>query len=105
MLMPPLTIQPLVENAVRHGVLSRAKGGILRIHIETHADVVHFNISDTGMGMDEDQVSKLLKPKDHKNQGIGLLNTDRRLTQLYGRGLQIKSIPGVGTTVSFIIPD
>jgi sensor histidine kinase YesM len=105
MLMPPLTIQPLVENAVRHGVLSRAKGGTLRIHIESRADVVHFNVSDTGMGMGEDQVSKLLNPEGHKNQGIGLLNTDRRLTQLYGRGLQIHSIPGVGTTVSFIIPD
>lgn len=105
MLMPPLTIQPLVENAVRHGVLSRAKGGILRIHIETCADAVHFNIVDTGLGMDEAQVSKLLNPKGYKNQGIGLLNTDRRLIQLYGRGLQIQSIPGLGTTVSFIIPD
>ncbi|MFD5019547.1 ATP-binding protein [Paenibacillus sp. NPDC058367] len=105
MLMPPLTIQPLVENAVRHGVLSRAKGGTLRIHIETRADAVHFNIVDTGLGMEEAQVSKLLNPKGYKNQGIGLLNTDRRLTQLYGRGLQIQSIPGLGTTVSFIIPD
>ncbi|MEK5397943.1 ATP-binding protein [Paenibacillus sp. FSL K6-2859] len=105
MLMPPLTIQPLVENAVRHGVLSRAKGGTLRIHIETRADAVHFNIVDTGLGMDEAQVSRLLDPKGYKNQGIGLLNTDRRLTQLYGRGLQIQSVPGLGTTVSFIIPD
>jgi sensor histidine kinase YesM len=55
--------------------------------------------------MDEAQVSKLLNPKGYKNQGIGLLNTDRRLTQLYGRGLQIQSFPGLGTTVSFIIPD
>jgi len=105
MLMPPLTIQPLVENAVRHGVLSRAKGGTLRIHIETRADAVHFNIVDTGIGMDEAQVSMLLNPNGYKNQGIGLLNTDRRLTQLYGRGLQIQSIPGLGTTVLFIIPD
>lgn len=105
MLMPPLTIQPLVENAVRHGVLSRAKGGTLRIHIETRADAVHFNIVDTGIGMDEAQVSKLLNPNGYKNQGIGLLNTDRRLTQLYGQGLHIQSIPGLGTTVSFIIPD
>lgn len=105
LLIPPLTIQPLVENAVRHGVLSRAKGGTLRIHIETHADAVHFNIADTGIGMNEAQVSKLLNPKGYKDQGIGLLNTDRRLTQLYGQGLKIQSIPGVGTTVSFIIPD
>ncbi|KTD87475.1 ATP-binding protein [Paenibacillus etheri] len=105
MLMPPLTIQPLVENAVRHGVLGRAKGGTLRIHIETLADAVHFKIEDTGMGMDEAQVNKLLNPKEFKNQGIGLLNTDRRLTQLYGQGLNIQSIPGLGTTVSFIIPD
>lgn len=105
LLIPPLTIQPLVENAVRHGVLSRAKGGTLRIHIETYPDAVHFNITDTGIGMDEDQVSKLLHPKGNKNQGIGLLNTHRRLTQLYGHGLHIQSIPGAGTTVSFVIPD
>jgi two-component system sensor histidine kinase ChiS len=103
--IPPLTIQPLVENAVRHGILSRAKGGTLRIRIEKHTDAVHFIVADTGKGMDEEQVSKLLSPKANKDQGIGLLNTDRRLTRLYGQGLQIQSKLGEGTTVSFVIPE
>lgn len=102
--MPPLTIQPLVENAVRHGILSKAEGGTLRIRIQKQADAIHFVVADTGIGMDEEQISKLLSPEDKKDRGIGLLNTHSRLNQLYGQGLHFQSKPGEGTTVSFTIP-
>ncbi|SFM17796.1 Sensor histidine kinase YesM [Paenibacillus sp. 1_12] len=104
-LIPPLTIQPLVENAVRHGILSLSQGGTLRIRIERQADAVHFMVADTGMGMDDEQLSKLLIPAGRENRGIGLFNTHSRLTRLYGKGLHIQSKPGKGTTVSFTIPD
>ncbi|MEK3723598.1 hybrid sensor histidine kinase/response regulator [Paenibacillus sp. FSL H8-0034] len=104
-LIPPLTIQPLVENAVRHGVLKLSKGGTVRIRIERQAEAVHYSVIDTGIGMDDEQISKLLRPAGKEYRGIGLLNTHSRLTQLYGQGLQIQSKPGEGTTVSFIIPD
>ncbi|GGF89564.1 hypothetical protein GCM10010912_38370 [Paenibacillus albidus] len=101
--LPPLTIQPLVENAVRHGLLSRAKGGILLIRISQSNGSTLFEIIDNGKGMSTEQVADILNPSPEK--GIGLLNTDRRLRQLYGNGLVIQSEPGEGTTVSFAIPD
>lgn len=99
--IPPLTIQPLVENAVRHGLLSQRKGGTLGIRIVQQADTVEFYVRDTGIGMDEEQISQLLKPAGRENRGIGLLNTHSRLTRLYGRGLNIESKEGEGTVVGF----
>ncbi|CAH1195261.1 Sensor histidine kinase RcsC [Paenibacillus plantiphilus] len=104
MLIPPLTIQPLVENAVRHGILKLMNGGTLHIRIDRQADAVHFNISDTGNGMNDEQIRTLLSPAGKEKRGIGLLNTHSRLTRLYGQGLHIESKIGVGTTVSFTIP-
>jgi len=49
--LPPLTIQPLVENAVRHGILSRSKGGTLSISIKELADDIEITIADNGKGM------------------------------------------------------
>lgn len=74
---------------------------MLRIRIEKQADAVWFIVADTGVGMDEEQISKLLRPAGHRNRGIGLFNTHSLLTRLYGRGLDIQSKPGEGTTVSF----
>ncbi|WP_240417082.1 sensor histidine kinase [Paenibacillus periandrae] len=72
-------IQPLVENAVRHGVLKLSKGWTVRIRIERQAEGVHFSVIDTGIGMDEKQISKLLIPAGKENRGIGLFNTHSQL--------------------------
>lgn len=101
--IPPLSIQPLVENAVRHGVLQRTHGGTVRIRIADHEAYVEIAIVDDGTGMDEETLRNLLAPRSERKRGIGLLNTERRLKQLYGRGLQIESRLGHGTTVSFRI--
>ncbi|MNZ81921.1 Sensor histidine kinase YpdA [compost metagenome] len=103
--MPPLTLQPLVENAVKHGLLSRASGGTLLIRIARMSGGTLFEVKDDGKGMDADKVSQLLDSSRRGKAGIGLLNTDRRLKQLFGKGLSIHSELGVGTTVSFVIPD
>ncbi len=60
-------------------------------------------VSDDGIGMDEGKIARLLDWAN-RGKGIGVANTNRRLTQLYGQGLLIHSIPGEGTTVSFLIP-
>ncbi|UKS31056.1 ATP-binding protein [Paenibacillus sp. HWE-109] len=73
--------------------------------MEKQDEAVHFFVSDTGIGMNEDQISRLLTHDGTKNRGIGLLNTHCRLTRLYGAGLQIQSKPGEGTTVSFKISE
>ncbi|MBW4083009.1 ATP-binding protein [Paenibacillus sp. S150] len=102
--LPPLTLQPLVENAVRHGLLSRSRGGLLGIHIHSRDGFTVYEVRDNGKGMSAEQVSHLLDSSRKPSGGIGLHNTNRRLTQLYGRGLSIQSKPGQGTTVSFMIP-
>ncbi|WP_324607771.1 hybrid sensor histidine kinase/response regulator [Paenibacillus sp. IHBB 10380] len=103
--LPPLTIQPLVENAVRHGLLSQSKGGTLQIRIHRQNGGTFFEVKDNGKGMNEEKVNMLLDHSSKENRGIGLINTNRRLEQLYGKGLVIQSKPGEGTTVSFVIPN
>lgn len=107
LLLPPLTLQPLVENAVRHGLLSRKAGGKLSIRIHRRKGCTSFEVEDNGKGMPDEQVSHLLDDSGLglPSRGIGLLNTNRRLTQLYGQGLVIHSQVGSGTTVSFVIPE
>lgn len=124
--IPPLTIQPLVENAVRHGVLSRKDGGTVIIRIERMAGAVRCSVSDNGGGIEPEQLAALFRPdapeapeqwadplspyaphasaQSQKRRGIGLFNTNSRLLRLFGQGLQIDSVPGKGTTVSFAVP-
>ncbi|MNW16333.1 Histidine kinase-, DNA gyrase B-, and HSP90-like ATPase [compost metagenome] len=59
---------------------------------------------DDGVGIDEKQLEILLQPGSASTGGVGLKNTDKRLRQLYGKGLQISSSPGAGTVVSFMVP-
>ncbi|MDF2659355.1 MAG: hypothetical protein K0Q94_2146 [Paenibacillus sp.] len=105
LLLPPLTLQPLIENAVKHGLLSQNKGGTLRIRIVRLNGFTLFEVIDDGKGMEQERVDQLLHPTLKGKGGIGVSNTNRRLIQLYGRGLSIRSKPGEGTTVSFVIPD
>lgn len=100
--IPPLSIQPIVENAVRHGVLKRVEGGTIRIQINDHETYTEIAIIDDGVGMEEDQLQELFRVQS--NRGIGIVNTNRRLKKLYGKDLRITSYPGKGTTVIFQIP-
>ncbi|WP_208917995.1 hybrid sensor histidine kinase/response regulator [Paenibacillus uliginis] len=103
-MIPPLSIQPLVENAVRHGVLSLSKGGTVQLRVERRDQCIEISVEDNGVGMKEDKLTPLLHFQAREKSGIGLLNTDRRLKQLYGEGLKIWSQPDQGTKVSFKIP-
>lgn len=101
--IPPLSIQPLVENALRHGILKRAQGGRIRIRIVGFGDGADISVEDDGAGMDEETLRLALESRSDRKRGIGLLNTNRRLKQIYGEGLRIRSRPNEGTVVSFTI--
>jgi len=103
-MVPPLSIQPLVENAVKHGLLHQQEGVTIQIRIKRMPDAVHFEVSDNGPGMDKITLDTVLNLSLQGKGGIGITNTHRRLIQLYGRGLSISSIPGKGTVVSFFVP-
>lgn len=99
--IPPYSIQPLVENAIRHGLMKRAEGGTVRITLRKQGDIAEISVFDDGVGMDEEIVSRLLEA--NAAGGIALRNVDLRLKRLYGVGLKIASTPGKGTTVSFVV--
>lgn len=105
LLLPPLSIQPLIENAVKHGILSQMQGGTVHIRITQQNNSILIEVKDNGKGIEPDKINELLNPTMKGKGGIGLSNTNRRLIQLYGQGLTIISSPNQGTTVSFVIPD
>jgi sensor histidine kinase YesM len=74
-LVPTLLLQPLVENAVRHGILVRANGGAVQISAGIQAGLLHLRVEDDGPG---------LKRANPASTGLGLSNTATRLSELYG---------------------
>jgi two-component system sensor histidine kinase LytS len=112
--IPPLIIQPLVENSVKHGILGRSNGGTVTIEAARKDDRLHVRVTDDGTGMSGDQVRSLLEKialtetsdLDSCREGIGIRNCASRLEQIYGPDclLGIRSRPGEGTEVSFAIP-
>ncbi|WP_188831470.1 ATP-binding protein [Paenibacillus aceti] len=104
-IVPFLTIQPLVENAIRHGIMKRNRGGTILIRIsvcETHAEII---VEDDGDGIDEVQLQRILERKADSRSGVGLINTDQRLKRHFGTGLHITSTLGTGTKVTFHVPN
>ncbi|MFM9332263.1 ATP-binding protein [Paenibacillus mesotrionivorans] len=101
--LPPLSLQPLVENAVKHGMTGRK---LLNIHvrISREEDEVLLEVRDNGRGMPAGEMERLLDFSRQGRRGIGLLNTNRRLIQLYGKGLNVESAPEQGTKVWFRVP-
>lgn len=96
--IPVLTLQPLVENAVRHGVTKREEGGTVTIRTEeteTHIVVI---VTDDGVGFDPSS------PKQDGRQHIGIENVQSRLAAMCGGTLTIQSKPGAGTTAILTMP-
>ncbi|RKD25901.1 hypothetical protein BEP19_02945 [Ammoniphilus oxalaticus] len=102
--LPPLSIQPLVENAVRHGVLQRIRGGTIEINVNEAETFYLITVTDDGVGISPTKVQELLAKQPHESPSLGITNTHHRLIKQYGMGLEITSKPDHGTTVRFQIP-
>lgn len=102
-LIPSLTIQPLIENALKHGILKRAEGGTIHVRMIDYTTHLEITVADDGVGMDEEQLAKLLQMEKRHSRSIGLINTHIRLQHHYGQGLRITSKLHEGTTVSFVV--
>lgn len=98
--VPPLTLQTLVENAIKHGISPLARGGTLRIRAAIEGQALTLEVADTGRGTA--QPAEGVPPES----GVGLANLARRLERLYGTdaALRFVSAPHVGTTVAVRIP-
>lgn len=96
--IPSLTLQPIVENAVRHGVLRREEGGTITIRTEETDELYQIIVSDDGVGF----VSSQDKTDGHTH--VGISNVQERLSAMCGGTLVIQSKTGMGTTAAITIP-
>lgn len=101
--LPVLSIQPLVENAITHGLRKKGGSGTVTISVrKSGGDDVLVAVEDDGQGIPPEKLNILLAPESR--HGLGLWNIDRRLKKFYGKGLTIESVSGKGTRISYIIP-
>jgi len=101
--IPPTTLQPLVENAVRHGVTKNEDGGTVTVSVRMREGEAVIAVRDDGPGMSLPAQTALSHEREEAG-GVGLRNIHQRLLRLYGRGLDIESEEGIGTAVTFRIP-
>ena len=101
--IPPLTLQPLVENAIKHGLRKKREGGRVVVSVKQQENCMVFAVEDNGIGIPDGAV-KNLAVLPNGSVSIGLYNINTRLVRLYGQELNIKSESGVGTSISFQIP-
>lgn len=99
--VPPIIIQPIVENSIRHGLMKRMAGGWVKISIKKNEDNIIIKVEDDGVGIEPKKLNTLL---DNSITGsVGLKNVNKRLSNEYGQGLHIESKENLGTIVTMII--
>lgn len=107
-IIPAFTLQPVVENAIIHGLSKKESGGRLYVRIWQERSRVIISVADTGLGMEEEQRMKLeeaLKGRKTSRVGIGLGNIYKRIHILYEDGdMRLYSRAGCGTVVQMMIP-
>jgi sensor histidine kinase YesM len=98
--VPPLIVQPVVENAIRHGISPRVEGGTVRILAEVKSGRLHIVVEDNGAGMDPGRREALMAG------GFGLRNVRDRLTTRFGPGewFRIEGAMGEGMRVELVVP-
>lgn len=102
-----LVLQPIIENAIFHGIMEKeSKSGKITISAHYEFEEIIIIIHDDGIGMTQEQLSKLFLPDDKKAGGYGIYNINERLKLFYGAdyGLSFDSQPGEGTNVIIKIP-
>lgn len=107
-IMPSFILQPLVENAFRHGIAPKEEGGLVRIVIEAEENVLHIQVTDDGLGMSPEALADLqekLRCADIPSTHIGVYNVAARTRRLGpGYGLEFYSEEGNGSCVSLRLP-
>lgn len=112
----PLMFQPIIENALQHGLYGKRDNGLIRIVGKREGDVLHFTVSDNGKGMSaqalEELNRKLSRPvpsqpgENGDSDGIGLTNVNQRIRIVFGErfGLSADRTPDGGTSIRAVVP-
>ncbi len=97
--IPPMVLQPLVENSVKHGITPKEEGGTITLSIKRANGHVEFRVADDGVGLSNQT------QYESSNSGVGLVNSDMRLQNMYGGNSRIRiSAEKHGFLVQFNIP-
>ena len=108
--IPRISIQPLVENALNHGLLNKRGEKEIRIRIRKKAGILEICVADNGVGMDAKELNRSLTKNDlqrvEQGNSIGLFNINARIKMLYGEefGIILESTQGEGTSVYVTLP-
>ena len=108
-LCPKLSIQPLLENAIYHGMEGMYEDGEININIYEKEDIIHIDVVDNGLGMSAEKVEYIMNHKvvsSKRGSGIGVCNVNERIKLIYGKryGISIVSELDEGTTATITIP-
>ena len=98
-MLPALSMQIVVENAVKHGICKKAGGGTVMIRTERHDNNIYITIEDSGVGFDPENLS------DNGRTHAGIANVRSRLENMCHGRLEIESMIGSGTRVRIILPE
>ncbi len=102
--IPPLTVQPLVENAVKHGICAKKQGGTVTLSVYKENDSAVITVTDDGAGFDAAEVANAGSVSDNVEQShVGLFNVKRRLQMVAGATIKVESEKGKGTKATVII--
>lgn len=106
--IPPLTLQPIVENAIKHGIKNKESDCRIKIMIKKRNRSTYVKVEDNGHGMESERASQIGKSPipSETGTGLALYNVNRRLTMMFGEeaALKIKSEQDTGTEIAFSIP-
>lgn len=101
--IPKFSLQPLIENAIYHGLKENDDDGVITITGHIEEDVVILEVTDNGVGMTQDKINSVLRRSNEPSlqKPYGMYNSDERLKLYYGQdfGLSIESEVGIGTTI------
>lgn len=109
-LILPLTIQPIVENAIIHGIEQKSEAGIVRITGERDSNIIKITIADNGVGMTDERLEHLRntmeQPDDTPEKHVGMRNIYQRIKLCYGEGygINVFSEQGKGTMIQLVLP-
>jgi sensor histidine kinase YesM len=109
-LIPKLTLQPILENAIYHGIKEKQEKGRIRVHISTTQETLVFRVWDDGVGMDAVKLDRLRnelgQTDSEQNRSFGLASVNHRIRLLYGEsyGISVDSQTGAYTEICLVLP-